>query len=375
MRQVYSKAKAVLVLDDWLEQIPSTSPMLAIVARLYQSNWIKRLWTHQEGFLAGLEYHPEQTTPRTSQVYIQFKDKSVLLDDLNEQFLAYQEQQAARGYILDFPTVTNLYLLTLYNNLKFIMGTVADNKKWILYAPLSDAMAQRQTARLADEILCFASIINIDVTPFLNLPDKPDAELAQDRMALFVKTLHNFNMKLIFNNYPRLERAGYSWAPRSFLNFRLADIYSAIDDSRITTFQVVNGKRGLLVEYPGFLLQFDTGIPTFGTSERGCVIQYHRRSGQPRIDGSNFTIELPPNNVRWNASSTQFYAVILSRIPAKRGEYCPAVVGLTTSSPENGVYAFQHCSIATARVETTVPAWVDTIEALFLDSNTKWLVY
>lgn len=374
MRHVYSRAKAVLVLDDWLEQIPSTHPILDVVSRLYQSNWIKRLWTHQEGFLPGI-HTPEDGHPKTSAVYIQFSDKSVELDELRRQFSAYQQQQTNVGIYLQFPHAESLRLLDMYSGLKFLMSLTKNMKdKWKLYGPVADAMSERKTARLADEIICLATIIDIDVKPFLDLPDKEDAELAQDRMALFLDTLHTFQMQLVFNNYQRLERIGYRWAPRSLLNFRLPHLYPG-DDQRTTNFQVVNGKRGLLVQYSGFLVQFDSGRPTFGTTERGCVIKYNQKSAGPKVDGNYFIIELPPNNVHWTESSSQVYAVVLYEVPTKRGQSCAAIVGLSTSSPRNGIYQFEHCSIATARVVSTAPTWVDIVETPLLAKNTQWLVY
>ncbi|KUL87468.1 hypothetical protein ZTR_04606 [Talaromyces verruculosus] len=380
MRHVYSRAKAVLVLDNWLEQISSTHPILDIVSRLYQSNWIKRLWTHQEGFLTGLDAPLEEGLPRTTGVYIQFSDKSVELDELRKQFETYQQQQSNVGIYLQFPVAANVRLLYIYSGMKFIMSGVKDMKdKWKLYAPVADAMSERKTSRLADEIICLATIIGIDVKPFLELPDKDksDEELAQDRMALFLDTVHTFAMQLVFNNYQRLERIGYRWAPRSLLNFRLPQLYPG-RDQRTTNFQVVNGKKGLLVQYAGFLMQFDSGRPTFGTSERGCVIKYNQKSDKsqgPRVDGNYFIIELPPNNVRWTESSSQVYAVVLYEVPTKRGQSCAAIVGLSTSTPANGIYTFEHCSIATARVVSTAPTWVDVVEVPLLASNTKWLVY
>ncbi|QGA20737.1 hypothetical protein EYB26_008445 [Talaromyces marneffei] len=380
MRHVYSRAKAVLVLDDWLEQISSTSPILKIVSRLYQSSWIKRLWTHQEGFLAGISAPVVEGVERISQVYIQFSDRSVELDALNRQWEAYNEQQMNAGIYLQFSQAASMRLLSLYSRLKFIMSGVKDPKdKWKLYAPVADAMSERKTSRLADEIICLSTIINIDVKPFLELPDKDksDAELAQDRMALFLDTLHTFQMQIVFNNYQRLEKVGYRWAPRSLLNFRLPQLYPG-DDQNTSNFQVVNGKRGLLVQYPGFLIQFDNGRPTFGTSDRGCVINYNHRSLKivgSKVEGDYFIIELPPNNVRWIGSSSQVYAVVLYKVPTKLGQSCAAIVGLSTSSPQNGIYAFEHCSIATARVVNRPPIWVDAVEAPLLASNTKWLVY
>lgn len=364
MRHVYTNAKAVLILDDWLQQIPSDSPMLEIVARLYQSNWIKRLWTHQEGFLP-------------SALYVQFSDKPVEMETLHNRFTEYQSDLMTVGVYLQFPEATNMRLLSLYTVLKtFMQGVHEVDKKYALYAPLADVMSERKTSRLADETVCLATIIDIDVQPFLDIPDKPDAESARTRMALFLRTIHTFEMRLVFNNYERIEETGYKWAPRSLLNFRIAELYYGHDD-RETTFQVVNGKRGLLVQYPGFLVRFANGRPSFGTIQRGCVMKC--RPDSPNRAAHDLVskwliVELPPNNVRWAESSSQFYAVVLLTIPKEREEPCQAIVGLTTSTPSNDVYTFEHCSIATARVADTAPTWVDTIEASLLEDQTKWLV-
>ncbi len=52
MRHIYVAASAVLVLDSWILQIPSSAFLPDRYARLYQSEWIRRLWTYQEGALA-----------------------------------------------------------------------------------------------------------------------------------------------------------------------------------------------------------------------------------------------------------------------------------------------------------------------------------
>jgi hypothetical protein len=361
MRDVYTNARAVLVLDDWLQQIRSDSPMLEIVTRLYQSNWIKRLWTHQEGFLPKNE------------VYVQFIDKAVSLDDLSMQFQAYQAQQEALGIYLQFPMATGTRLLALYSSLRHIMQGITDlDKKWMLYAPVADAMSERKTSRLADEIVCLATIMDINVRQFLDLPDKPDADLTNDRMALFLKGLHTFQMSLVFNNYERLNQTGYKWAPKSLLNFRTARLLYG-SDRRTTVLQPVHGRLGLLVQYPGFLLTFASGKPSFGTTERGCVIKC-TQSTKWSAKGKWFIIELSPNNFQWEESSTQVYAVVLLSIPEERGQRSQAIIGLSKSRAVGGVYTFDHCSTATVRVEDTPPAWVDTVEAPLLGGNTEWLI-
>lgn len=114
MRHVYSNAKAVLVLDKFIQKIPSTAPALDKVARLYLSNWIKRLWTHQEGFLPSL-------------VYIQFSDRPVELRALAEEFMTYNREHLEKsGKYLGFPFAANLRLLDLYSALRGLMKLVKE---------------------------------------------------------------------------------------------------------------------------------------------------------------------------------------------------------------------------------------------------------
>jgi hypothetical protein len=47
MRYIYQNAVAVLVLDPWLQQIPSTSTTPELLVRLCQSAWLRRLWTRK----------------------------------------------------------------------------------------------------------------------------------------------------------------------------------------------------------------------------------------------------------------------------------------------------------------------------------------
>jgi hypothetical protein len=258
MRQVYSNAKAVLVLDDWLEQIRSDAPVLDIVTRLYQSNWIKRLWTHQEGFLPPA-------------VWIQFSDCSVELSILSKKVEDHQSSLKATGIHIGFPDAASMRLLTLYTFVTEAFKTMSEvSDKWITYRPLAKAMVERKTSRLADETICLATIVGIDVQQFLNIPDKPDEDSAKLRMKQFLGVLGRFETSIIFNNYERLEERGYGWAPRSLLNLRTAEMGNISDDNddAESAFEEVNGHMGLLVHYHGFLVNFANGKPTFAAVER-----------------------------------------------------------------------------------------------------------
>ncbi|KAL2812672.1 hypothetical protein BDW59DRAFT_167751 [Aspergillus cavernicola] len=224
MRHVYSHTKAVLVLDDWLEMIRCDAPALEVISRMYQSNWLKRLWTHQEGFLPPA-------------LWFQFADRSVEVNDTKSRLEDHQKPLQATGIYLGFPGNANLRLVELYTFLASAFKEIDKDDKWMLYNTLARATSERKSSRLADEILC------------------------QKRMARFLKQLDRFDAGIVFNNYERLEERGYKWAPRSLLNLRTAVLTYLSDNEGDCAFEKVNGQLGLLVRYHRFMVNFANGQP------------------------------------------------------------------------------------------------------------------
>ncbi|KAL4935029.1 hypothetical protein BDV06DRAFT_229207 [Aspergillus oleicola] len=377
MRHVYSNAKAVLVLDDWLQQITSDAHPLDVIARVYQPNWLKRLWTHQEGFLPGL-------------LYFQFRDRCVEIHELKDRLGQCVKEMQGRGIYLSFPQFANMRLVEQYTWLEFAFKDAFSDpsKKWTLYKPLSAALSERKTSKLADETICLATIVDVPVTELLKIPSKPDPVSAQERMEKFLLLLGRFDTGIIFNNYPRLEKRGFRWAPRSLLNCRKGMItYWGRDtgsEDAAPFGAERHGQLGLLVHYRGFLVNF-TGItrPSFGGAERGCAIQC--TGSEPydaayKIPGKWFIVQVPPDNgVEWTGEKT--YAVILSEIPRgqnKEGEQggqgSPAVIAAAESRSRDVVQVVEHLSIATVWVRDDPPDWGDRLTAGLLGRDTRWLV-
>ncbi|RHZ46915.1 uncharacterized protein CDV56_101974 [Aspergillus thermomutatus] len=357
MRHVYSNAKAVLVLDKGLQKIPSTAPVLEKVARLYLSNWIKRLWTHQEGFLP-------------STVYIQFSDRPVELEVLAEEFAAYNREHLEKtGKYLGFPFAANSRLLDLYSSLRNLMKQVQDKDKWMLYKPLSHHLSPRRSTRLADETVCMATIINIDLHRILAISGDEDEEVARDRMAAFLEQLGTFDMCLIFNNYERLDKAGYRWAPKSLLNFR-TPLLTCPDGCGTVTLKKMNGQAGLPVRYPGLLMDLADESVSLGALRHGCEVQCRVPAARgSNSHGKGLVLQFPPSNVRW---AKRQYAVILSKVPKVGGKTCPAAVGLFNRSPGNGIYWFEHLSVA--RIRAQEPYGDELLDVHLLESDTAWFV-
>ncbi|KAL3431175.1 hypothetical protein BDV09DRAFT_206874 [Aspergillus tetrazonus] len=361
MRRVYSEAKAVLVLDDRLQEIRSDAPPLDLITRIYQSNWIKRLWTHQEGFL-----------PKA--LWFQFKDRAVEINELREGFGAYESSLQRQGIHLGFPRSAEMRLVGQYTVLQRMFGLTSATEKWRLYFPLAAAMSERKTSRLADETICLATIVDIALADLQEIPAKPDADSGSKRMALFLEKLGKFSTGVIFNNYPRLDQRGYRWAPRSLLNFRTAKITSAGAEPGfdIASFNP-NRRPGLLAQYHGFLVKFGLGKPFAGV-ERGCAIQCadSADSGQD-LDGKWFLVQLPRDNSNVEWQTWQTYAVILSEIPKQRAT-APAVVASLQERQEDGVHVVIHQSIASVWMTQEPPEGVSTVRTALLRKRTKWLV-
>jgi hypothetical protein len=374
MRHVYANAKAVLVLDDWLEQIRyDDSTPLEVMARIYTSNWHKRLWTHQEGFLSRV-------------LWFQFADRAVEIKEFSARLEEYEALLRRKGMHPGWPFAAHASLTNVYSTLPDWFKNFEPEDKWMAYPLLAMSMAERKTSRLADEIICLATIIDIPLECFFKIPSKPDAVAGQRRMELFLEKLGTFDAGIIFNNYPRLEKQGYRWAPRSLLNLRTAELAPASDPDELNPdalfegiweFAITPGRRGLKVKYHGFIISFEEGGPSFSSAQRGCAIRCDDAADSSvDVQGWWFVVQLPPNDVEWKVYRD--YAVILSRVPDPRikGQRVPAVVASVETSNRVGGerHLVAHESIATVWVQETAPDWVDKFDQPLLPSDMEWVV-
>ncbi|KAL4969452.1 uncharacterized protein BDV14DRAFT_165955 [Aspergillus stella-maris] len=380
MRHVYSNAKAVLVLDNWLQQIRSDAHPLDVIARVYQSNWLKRLWTHQEGFLPKL-------------LYFQFQDRSVEIHDLKDRLYAYVNEREREGVYLSFPQFANIRLILQYTFLEMAFKNTfkRPDMKWTLYKPLAAALSERKTSRLADETVCLATIVDVPVGELLEIPSKPDEVSGMERMEKFLLMLGKFDTAMIFNYYPRLEKRGYKWAPRSLLNHRKARIaYWGRDEGSADMTAPFSehgpGPLGLLVHYRGFVFKFpENKRPSLSGTEHGFAIQvtssdHSDRSYNPV--GKWFIVQVPRNNgVLWAGNKT--YAVILSEIPSIQTEQgrgqsgfggSPAVIAAVDGAQRDGVHIVDHLAIASVWVRDDPPEWGDRVDGRLFGREKEWLV-
>ena len=236
MREIYGESAAVLIIDPWLMSIPSTAPVGEICYRIYASGWSRRLWTHQEGFLA-------------QEVYYQFQDKPLRLPDVDELAKEFQKKMAYEGHPIGFPLQASGKTSFYYTTIKTIVngmqeGRISRDNKWILYGHLAESLGYRSTTNIDDELLCVASVIGSNVADYneVEVP-KSRKRTAEERMKKFLKEeIGRFRQSIIFNNYRRLPIPGFRWAPASLLGHRSSGLGDPEDskDSKIEDYSDLN---------------------------------------------------------------------------------------------------------------------------------------
>ena len=314
MRDIYREAAAVLIIDPWLMSLPSTAPMSQICHRIYASGWSRRLWTHQEGFLG-------------KDVYYQLQDGALSLPTIDARAQEYQRVLMGKGYAIGFPYEASGKTSSYYTLIKSLIGGITEghfskDNIWIAYQHLAESLGYRSTTNIDDELLCVASVIGLDVEPYLKIDDKTHKtreQKAEKRMQMFLEEVGRFRQGIIFNNYSRLTIPGFRWAPRSLLGHRtsgLGDLEGS-QDSKIQDFSslplddkhaeivgvkvnvskfmtkslglnarfvslVLNNKDvkfptvGLPVDYPGYTIKFLSGKHglTINMAERRFCVRY-----------------------------------------------------------------------------------------------------
>jgi hypothetical protein len=182
LRDVYSKANKVLVIDRHLQQVASN--WLEQCLQLLASEWMQRLWTLQEGRLA-------------SELYIQFKDKAVSILELSDM-----------GPDIHIGTDTYISNDIRRHVGKEIRARFAKQEKgsrrfWDLIADLSC----RSVTVASDEPICIATLLGLSLEQFDPFPTMED----------IYRSLSSPPQDILFVDSPRLTSLGYRWAPATFL--------------------------------------------------------------------------------------------------------------------------------------------------------------
>ncbi|KAA6413417.1 MAG: hypothetical protein FRX48_03163 [Lasallia pustulata] len=200
MGHVYKQASATIILDAGLQSydlgLDSSLPELGV--RLVTSNWMHRLWTLPECLLSQCPF-------------VAFRNN---LCPLGAFFNRLSGQ-------LKYPIEYKVYG-TLF---KLVGGAT---RRTPTIGSVQRLLSRRDSSKPRDEALAIAPLLNIEP---LNLTDLQDDE----RMIEFWRLVHRVPGNVIFLNCTRLERLGYTWAPRSLMSIRVgAQMDTATPDAIVT---------------------------------------------------------------------------------------------------------------------------------------------
>jgi len=230
MRRTYQDASRVLALDSSLMAVSRDSPVIELYIRLKLSSWMRRLWTFQEAILA-------------KDIYIQFSDDTRTIRDIATSLTRELSERKQ-----------NLY--TRYGQLAgtffgpFVQGPAPEISQKL--TGMWKQLQWRATSRAADETLCLAVSLGLDPGPLLEIPP----ERHEQRMVRLLQEIRKLPLLVLYQPPPRLDRAGFRWAPTSFMNtFRATDTnpFRVIDG----TGETAPGHEGLMTRRHGFVFHND----------------------------------------------------------------------------------------------------------------------
>ena len=196
MQRTYQNSIATLVLDVSLESIDiSGLHDVEILMRIAISQWQRRLWTLQEGFLSH-------------KVYVQFRDEAY--DPWEGVLRAGNMKERWRMPIL--ASVVGSWLeISGLGDLSAVLRKAVNP-----LALLSKTLNYRATSVPGDEPLCLATLVGFSESRIRAIFAIPKSD-PEGRMKKFWEMYTTPPPHIIFNRNPRLSNPGFRWAPKTFL--------------------------------------------------------------------------------------------------------------------------------------------------------------
>jgi hypothetical protein len=181
LREVYTTAAKVLVVDRDLSEVGDH--WLERRFQVLASEWMRRLWTLQEGRLA-------------KQLYFQFKDGAVPVDRL-------MVMDASSNF--NFKSCLSNCLVATTQLLYKHFGVEESGSQTFLN--IIEDLSNRSVTYPSDEPICIATLLGLKLENFHPYPNIID----------IYRSVKNIPQNIIFVRTPRLKIDGFRWAPATFL--------------------------------------------------------------------------------------------------------------------------------------------------------------
>ncbi|RDW77860.1 hypothetical protein BP5796_05712 [Coleophoma crateriformis] len=242
IQNVYRGAAGVLVLDSSLRPYPvGTMSALEVMARIFNSSWMRRLWTLQEAALAKA-------------LVFQF-DKVVALNHIYAEVLKLWTSDVwYRGPVSAIMDEISFLRSFFYHE--------DYRRPQVNLSILDSALKHRSVTVPSDEPLCIGTLMSLDMSAITSVAE-------QSRMCqvwdLLIKSPCGVPSGIIFLPEARLDTPGLRWAPKSMLGFAARD---GGQGGRSQDWKTPRAEAktpfGLRVRFPGFRLHppvYNDGLP------------------------------------------------------------------------------------------------------------------
>ena len=190
LAETFSIANLVLILDAELQQA-SFNPLnrAEFATRMLCSGWMRRLWTLEEALLTQKGRH------NMYKLWIQTCGRPVAFGQILQQDMhsLYYSEKAIHHMFSMFPPGHSL--LTKFHS-------------------LSHALEYRTTSKPADEAICLAGILGLDIRSVARAGDT-----SEPCMCALFSQITELPAEIVFYDSEGLKTKGFRWAPQSLLNW------------------------------------------------------------------------------------------------------------------------------------------------------------
>lgn len=201
MAMTYENASITVVLDSSIRAVSfdlSSAGIAQTLLSLVTSVWFQRLWTLQEACLSKrLVFQFQNTMASAVDIWLG------LIKISNEQW--------------HVNPVTQHLGNTFFKLFKPSQEMESWLTKELELGDICNMLQRRRTSKLIDETIAVAGLVNVDVN-FLLAGVTPE-----DRMRRFFISLRRLPSAIIMSPLPRLDFAGFKWAPASFMSHNDTD--------------------------------------------------------------------------------------------------------------------------------------------------------
>jgi hypothetical protein len=287
MWRIYESSSTVLVLSSLRNTATTAKWPERQIAEEF-SNWDRRLWTYQECIMARKRL-------------IQYSDKTV--DHVSIEADFFRDKLWGKGrYAAAEPL-----------------------------PPYASNIASRSTSKKSDEMLCMATLMRLDIEPFLEAEallrkekgisetaEISDLDLADKRMEIFWRSLGVCQRGVIFNSHRRLTTKGLRWAPATFLGSPWGGFVKRVDEGFCRL-----DKQGRGLGFAGQAIIIETP-PTWKVESRTLAIDVtDKRLGSVCIEVNTRDLSYPSQTFTWIPGKK--YVIVLEQslslhAPTKTGD-------------------------------------------------------